>query len=173
MPPAVPYVTRIDLIVSGDQVVRVAGRVVVAGRVLAHDLARVRVVGGDDDERVRVLALVVERDADRLVERDGLTDLRARVGGVVLLVDRGALDLQEEPVLVALEQARAPCVVMAARLGSSGGRLVGDAALGRRAVAERRDRAAPLGRHVDRGEETEQRLVALGRLQPVASVTYW
>ena len=42
------------LAVLGDQVVRVARRVAGAARVLAHDLARVRVVGGDDDQRVGV-----------------------------------------------------------------------------------------------------------------------
>jgi hypothetical protein len=36
-----------------------------------------------------VLGLVVHRHADRLVERDRLADLRARVGGVVVLLDPG------------------------------------------------------------------------------------
>jgi len=61
------------------------------------------VVGRGHDERVGVRALVVERDADRPVEGDGLADLPARVRRVVALVDRGALHLQEEALLV-LEQ---------------------------------------------------------------------
>ena len=49
----------------------------------------------------------VERDLDGPVELDGLADLAARVLGVVLLVDRGALDLEEEALaLVALDLGR-------------------------------------------------------------------
>ena len=84
------------LAVLGDEVGRVAGRAARYRCVLGHDLAGVRVVSGDDDQGVGVRLLVVQRDADRLVEGDGLADLAAGVGGVVLLVDRGALDLQEE-----------------------------------------------------------------------------
>src|SRR4051812_40630498 len=46
----------------------------------------------------------VARDADGVVEGDRLADLPARVGGVVLLIDRGALYLQDEAVLVPLEE---------------------------------------------------------------------
>ena len=51
------------------------------------DLAGVAVVGGDDDERVGVLTLVAQSHLHRRVELDGLADLAARVGRVVLLVD--------------------------------------------------------------------------------------
>jgi hypothetical protein len=46
-----------------------------------------------------VRALVVERHADRTVERDRLADLLAGVRRVIALVDRRALDLQEEPAV--------------------------------------------------------------------------
>jgi hypothetical protein len=64
------------------------------------------VVGGHDDQRVEVGALPVERRADRLVEGDRLADLLARVRRVVALVDRRALDLQEEPVAARLAAQR-------------------------------------------------------------------
>ena len=62
-----------------------------------HDLARVAVVGRDDEQRVGVRAGEVDTDLDRAIECDGLADLPARVGGVILLVDRGAFDLEKEP----------------------------------------------------------------------------
>ncbi len=37
---------------------------------------------------------------NRLVEVDGLADLPARIGGVVALVDRSALDLEEEALVL-------------------------------------------------------------------------
>src|SRR5699024_5515439 len=67
------------------------------------DLGGVSVVGGGDDERLTVLLREVESGFDRLVEVDGLTDLPARVRGVVFLVDARALDLEEE-ALVVVEQ---------------------------------------------------------------------
>jgi hypothetical protein len=45
-----------------------------------------------------VRALPVERGADGPIEGDRLADLLARVCRMVALVDRSALDLQEEPV---------------------------------------------------------------------------
>ena len=112
--------------------------------VLADDLARVRVVGGDDDQRVGVAALVVQGDADRLVERDRLADLAARVGGVVLLVDRGALDLQEE-ALVGSSSSSIAFVVIAAQARLVRRTLVGLACTAPGvALAERGRRAGPL-----------------------------
>src|SRR5262245_11088523 len=73
-------------------------RAVVAVGLWLDDLAGVAVVGRDDDERVAVRLRPLETDLDGAVELDGLADLPARVLGVVLLVDRGALDLQEEAV---------------------------------------------------------------------------
>ena len=77
------------------------------------DLRRVRVVGGDDDQRVRVRALELVGDADRVVHADQLADLAAGVGGVVALVDRGALDLQHEALRVALSSLMALSVISA------------------------------------------------------------
>ena len=66
-----------------------------------HDLARVGVVSGHDDERVGQVHLG-EGGGDGLVEVVGFADLAAGVGVVVLLVDRGALDLQEVAVVLAV-----------------------------------------------------------------------
>jgi hypothetical protein len=56
----------------------------------------VSLVGRCDDQGVAVLLRELEGLLHGLVERDGLADLTARVGCVVALVDRRALDLQEE-----------------------------------------------------------------------------
>src|SRR5689334_8234318 len=67
-------------------------------------------------------ALVLERDADGVVEGNRLADLCAGVGSVVLLIDRGALDLHEEPGVMAMP---APAVVeqvdrLAGHVGQAG-----------------------------------------------------
>src|SRR6202043_2401653 len=48
-------------------------------------------------ERVQMQPSIVDTDLDGPIEGDRFADLRARVRIVILLVDRGALDLQEEP----------------------------------------------------------------------------
>jgi hypothetical protein len=70
-----------QLAVLGLEVLRVAGRAARSIGVLGHDLARVAMVGGDHDQRVRVRALPVERGADGPIEGNVLADLLARVGG--------------------------------------------------------------------------------------------
>ena len=65
---------------------------IVLGDVL-DDLAAVTVVGGRDHEGVAVLLRELEGLLHGLVEVDGLADLAARVGRMVALVDRRALDL--------------------------------------------------------------------------------
>src|SRR5262249_23012821 len=109
-----------------------------------------------DHERVGVLGLVVERDADRLVEGDRLADLTARVRRVVLLVDRGALHLQEEALAVLQQADRLLRHRGEARLGL--GTLALVARDGRVALAELSGRASPLERHVASVEEAEDRL---------------
>lgn len=83
-------------------VVRVRVRPGVSGTG-ADDLAGVSMICGGDDESFAVLLREVEGCLDRLVEVDGLTDLTARVGCVILLVDARPLDL-EEKALVIVEQ---------------------------------------------------------------------
>jgi hypothetical protein len=75
---------------------------VVGGRLGLDDLAGVAVVGGDDDQGVGVALGVGQPDGDGAVEGDRLADLAAGVLGVVLLVDGGPLDLEEEAVAAAL-----------------------------------------------------------------------
>ena len=58
-------------------------------------------VGGDDHQRVREVH-VLHGVGNGLVEVVGLADLAAGIACVVLLIDRGALDLQEEAVLLAV-----------------------------------------------------------------------
>ena len=60
-----------------------------------------RVVGGDDHQRVREVH-VLHGVGNGLVEVVGLANLAAGIACVVLLIDRGALDLQEEAVLLAV-----------------------------------------------------------------------
>ncbi len=132
----------------------------VAERGGLDDLAGVAVVGGDDDQRVAVRALVVEGLLDRGVEGDGLTDLTARVRGVVLLVDRGALDLQEEALLAVLgllvqHVERLGRHLGQVRLGGGAGGVRG--ALRRSGAGARRRRADPLQVHVVRGERAQDR----------------
>ena len=70
-------------------------------RLGVEDLGGVRVVGGDDHQRVREIH-VLHGVGNGLVEVVGLADLAAGIACVVLLIDRGALDLQEEAVLLAV-----------------------------------------------------------------------
>ena len=89
---------------------------------------------------VAVLRGEVEGLLDRLVEVDRLADLAARVGGVVPLVDRGALDLQEEALSLRFASSRSIAFcVMSASVGTlpsrardcrctSAGRLAGSPA---------------------------------------------
>src|SRR5262245_57119194 len=130
------------LAVLGQQVGRVAGRQTGTGRVLVHDLAGVRVVGRYVDQSPPVRPLVVQRHPDRVVERNRLADLAARVGGVVLLVDRRTLDLEEEALLVLQQIQRRRRHVRQARL--VGRTLVLRAGSGRVALAQRGRRATPL-----------------------------
>jgi hypothetical protein len=62
-----------------------------------YDLLGVGMIRGDDQQRIRVTSGVFDGDRNRLVEGDRLADLSAGIGGVRLLVDRRALDLEEEP----------------------------------------------------------------------------
>ena len=75
-------------------------RVLAARRGGADDLRRVRVIGADDDQRVGVRLLERLGDADGVVHADQLTDLPAGVGGVIALVDRRALDLEHEALVL-------------------------------------------------------------------------
>lgn len=88
-----------------------------------HDLAAVPVVGGGDDEGVRVSCGILPGGFDSLVEGNGLTDLAAGVGIVVLLVDGGSFDLKEEPFPRALacsvSSSAIALRVSASRLGMS------------------------------------------------------
>ena len=59
-----------------------------------------RMVRSHDDERVGVALGVLQPDAYRAIERDGLANLLTGILDVILLVDRRALDLQEEPAPV-------------------------------------------------------------------------
>ena len=52
--------------------------------------------GHHGDERVAVLSGEVGRDLDGFVKTDRFIELAAGTGGMVLPVDRGALDLQED-----------------------------------------------------------------------------
>jgi len=64
-------------------------------------------VRGDDDQRIGIRRRPIERDLDGAIELDRLADLTAGVLGVILLVDRRAFDLQEEPApLLALHFGR-------------------------------------------------------------------
>ena len=56
-----------DLAVLGGQIVGVAGRVAGARGILGDDLARMGMVGRDDDQRVRVVLLILESDTDRTI----------------------------------------------------------------------------------------------------------
>ena len=60
------------------------------------NLARVSVVCRDDNQRVRMLFGILKADRNGFVERDGFSDLLARVFCVVLLVDRCSFYLQDE-----------------------------------------------------------------------------
>jgi len=79
-----------DLAVLGGQIVGVAGRIAGARAVFGNDLARVGMVGRHDDQRVRVVLLILQRDADRTIERDRLADL----GAVSPVVDGRTIPLQ-------------------------------------------------------------------------------
>ncbi|SKV16193.1 Uncharacterised protein [Mycobacteroides abscessus subsp. abscessus] len=59
-------------------------------------------IGGHDHQGVAVLAGEVDGGGDGLVEGDGLADLTADIGRVILFVDRRGLDLQEEALVLAL-----------------------------------------------------------------------
>ncbi len=72
-----------------------------------------RVVGGDDHQRVAVGAGEGQRFLYRFVQIDGFTNLPARVGGVILLIDRRALYLQEETVRLSFSSEIAFSVIAA------------------------------------------------------------
>ena len=117
------------------------------------------VVGGDDHQRACVLPGERERHLHRLVEVDHFADLATRVGGVRLLVDRRALDLEEKAFRMGREQFD--------RLGGH----CGEPGLARRALGVvgtrhrgpidiaviARPRAIPAHREVAFGEQPEQR----------------
>ena len=108
--------------VDRREVVRVARRVVLALGVLGDDLARVRVVGRHDDERVRVAGLVVQGDADRVVERDRLADLaRTRWPRGPACRSRRPRPAGRSPCRTR-RAARAPSTSSPTRLGSFAGR---------------------------------------------------
>ena len=117
------------------------------------------------------LGLVVERDADGLVERQHLADLPADVGGVVALVDRGALDLQREARPGRPRAARSPWPSSPAATARCRGSAAGSASSRDRrwtcvvdpgcvvGVGAREQRRV-LRRHVARVEEAEHLLAA-------------
>ncbi|AIY02056.1 thymidine kinase [Arthrobacter sp. PAMC 25486] len=76
-------------------------------------------VGSDNHQGVSVCLGKIQVRGDGLVQVDCLGNLATGVGGMVLLVDAGALNLQEEALLAVLEQVN--------RLGCHGGqRRCGD-----------------------------------------------
>ena len=124
-------------------------------------------VGGHDHQSVAIAAREFQRLLHRGVEIDGLADLAARVGRMIALVDRCALDLQEEPLartaLGALQQINGlgRHISQLRHLGSP---LAVGRALGRRLQVPlpNRGRTAPAHRHVAVGEQAEHRLVLVG-----------
>ncbi len=126
------------------------------------DLRGVCVVGRDDDQRVGVVGLEVERLADGVVELEQLADLTADVGRVIALVDRRALDLQDEALVIVVEQ-------LDRLLGHRRQRRLVGRAIVLRAARRRRARArgrrqqhSELGRHVA-GVKQAQQLRAAGQ----------
>ena len=104
-----------------------------------------RVVGGHDDQRF-VQVHLVERGGDGLVQVVGLADLAASVGVVVLLVDRGALDLQEEAVALAVRVGLEQVDGLARHVGQGGGVAVGVLVAEPVGVGGALDRVLVLGR---------------------------
>ena len=104
-----------------------------------------RVIGGHDDQRF-VQVHLVERGGDGLVQVVGLADLAASVGVVVLLVDRGALDLQEEAVALAVRVGLEQVDGLARHVGQGGGVAVGVLVAEPVGVGGALDRVLVLGR---------------------------
>jgi hypothetical protein len=100
----------------------------------------------------------------RFIKVDGFANLTARVRRVILFIDGGALNLQEESFLVAaqktdrflghLRQRRHGSVTFAVR-GTGYRRLIDIAVV-------RRFRSFPANRHVAVGEKTQQRFALVG-----------
>ena len=83
------------LLVRGEQAR--GGRNVVA--VISHDLRGVRVISGDDDERVAVTLGEIKGFLDGFVQALGLTNLAASIRAVITLINRSGLNLQEEALI--------------------------------------------------------------------------
>ncbi len=131
------------------------------------DLAGVPVVGGDDDRGVAVLLGEAQRGLHGLVEVDGLADLAAGVGGVVLLVDARALDLQEEALRRCGAVQQADRLAGHGREPGRGSRRAGrgwacSGAAGGRRTGRGGGRAGPVDREVAVGEQPEQRRALVG-----------
>ena len=131
-------------------------------------------IGGHDDQGVAVLAGEVQRRRDGLVQRDGLTDLTADVGRVILLVDRRRLHLQEESLVLPLFRVhqqvngfgghRGQLRLFLGQLGVRPAGGCGQLA----AVGNRRGHLVPLHRQVALPEHTEHRVVQAAYLVQIA-----
>ena len=138
------------------------------GRLSVENLRGVGVVGGDDHERVGKIN-VLQHVGDGLIEIIGLTDLSTGIAGMILLVDRSALDLQEETVGLAgrigIEQFECLLGHVLERGALVAEPLIVHSAHGRIGVLGRilggRLRRVELGRHIAIAHQREYRLAFL------------
>src|SRR5262245_55185817 len=61
-----------------------------------HDLRRVTMIGGYNDQRVRMVGGILQSKQDSIVERNGFADLFARLRRMRSFVDLGAFHLEKE-----------------------------------------------------------------------------